>query len=72
MGGGCYNHDYFLLVASASAMKELDLLPAPKVHKHGLLEFSGLTDKVLPIDDYAKDGGKELFTKMHCVLITNP
>ena len=24
------------------------------------------------IDDYAKDGGKELFTKMHCVLITNP
>ena len=25
----------------------------------------------LRIDDYAKDGGKELFTKMHCVLITN-
>ena len=24
------------------------------------------------IDDYAKDGGKELFTKMHCILITNP
>ena len=24
------------------------------------------------IDDYAKDGGEELFTKMHCVLITNP
>ena len=24
------------------------------------------------IDDYAKDGGKELFTKMHCALITNP
>ena len=24
------------------------------------------------IDDYAKDGGDELFTKMHCVLITNP
>ena len=23
------------------------------------------------IDDYAKDGGEELFTKMHCVLITN-
>ena len=22
----------------------------------------------LAIDDYAKDGGKELFTKMHCVL----
>ena len=20
------------------------------------------------IDDYAKDGGKELFTKMHCIL----
>ena len=24
------------------------------------------------VDDYAKDGGEELFTKMHCVLITNP
>ena len=24
------------------------------------------------IDDYAKDGSEELFTKMHCVLITNP
>ena len=24
------------------------------------------------IDDYAKDGGEELFTKMHCVLIANP
>ena len=24
------------------------------------------------IDDYAKDGGEELFTKMHCVRITNP
>ena len=24
------------------------------------------------IDDYAKDGGEELFTKMHCVLIPNP
>ena len=24
------------------------------------------------IADYAKDGGKEFFTKMHCVLITNP
>ena len=22
----------------------------------------------IEIDDYAKDGGKELFTKMHCVL----
>ena len=24
------------------------------------------------IDDYAKDGGEELFTKMYCVLIANP
>ena len=24
------------------------------------------------IEDYAKDGGEELFTKMHCVRITNP
>ena len=24
------------------------------------------------IDDYGKDGGEEHFTKMHCVLITNP
>ena len=23
------------------------------------------------IDDYAKDGGEELFTKMHCVLLSN-
>ena len=27
--------------------------------------------KGIPIDDYAKDGGEELFTKMHCVRITN-
>ena len=25
-----------------------------------------------PIDDYAKDGGEELFTNMHCVRNTNP
>ena len=25
----------------------------------------------LEIDDYAKDGGEELFTKMHCVRIRN-
>ena len=25
-------------------------------------------DFFIRIDDYAKDGGKELFTKMHCVL----
>ena len=24
------------------------------------------------IDDYAKDGGEDLFTKIHCVLVTNP
>ncbi len=24
-----------------------------------------------PIDDHAKDGGEEIFTKMQCVLITN-
>ena len=24
------------------------------------------------IDDYVKDGGGKLFTKMHCVLIANP
>ena len=23
------------------------------------------------IDDYAKDGGEELFTKMHCILESN-
>ena len=26
----------------------------------------------LVIDDFAKDGGEEFCTKMHCVLITNP
>ena len=25
-------------------------------------------NKITAIDDYAKDGGQELFTKMHCVL----
>ena len=34
--------------------------------------FHGIYLNVSPIDDYAKDGGEELFTKMHCVLITNP
>ena len=27
---------------------------------------------LITIDDYAKDGGEELLTKMHCVLFTNP
>ena len=33
-----------------------------------------LKDKswVAIIEDYAKDGGEELFTKMHCARITNP
>ena len=26
---------------------------------------------IVTIDDYAKDGGEELFTKMHCVLFMN-
>ena len=26
------------------------------------------TEQKFSIDDYAKDGGEELFTKMHCVL----
>ena len=30
-----------------------------------------LTYILTEIDDYAKDGGEELFTKMHCVRITN-
>ena len=29
-------------------------------------------DHCVLIDDYAKDGGEELFTKMHCVRIMNP
>ena len=33
---------------------------------------SGGGGGVTSIDDYAKDCGEELFTKMHCVLITNP
>ena len=28
-------------------------------------------DVKVSIDDYAKDGGEELFTKMHCVRIRN-
>ena len=42
----------------------------------------GLTKKVLAgsmraakchgMDDYTEDGGEELFSKMHCILITNP
>ena len=27
---------------------------------------------LISIDDYAKDGGEELFTKIHCVLFPNP
>ena len=40
--------------------------------------MTGTTDIVVvllawvSIDDYAKDGGEELLTKIHCVLITNP
>ena len=37
------------------------------------MEVGGIkTWEELVIDDYAKDGGEEPFTKMHCVLITNP
>ena len=31
-------------------------------------KFLGLN---FTIDDYAKDGGDELFTKMHCILLSN-
>ena len=34
--------------------------------------YNLLIQVLLAIDDYAKDGGKELLTKMHCVLIKNP
>ena len=37
-----------------------------------LQELNIFVGSLEAIDDYAKDGGKELFTKMHCVLITNP
>ena len=30
--------------------------------------WKSTSDGFSAIDDYAKDGGKELFTKMHCVL----
>ena len=33
-----------------------------------LQKISYFYGKEWPIDDYAKDGGEELFTKMHCVL----
>ena len=37
--------------------------------------FAGSTGKYLPpslsIEDCAKDGGEEFFTKMHCVRIAN-
>ena len=36
-----------------------------------LLEVLILFQRVT-IADYAKDEGEELFTKMHCVRITNP
>ena len=36
---------------------------------HWMVEMSHHCRRdALSIDDYAKDGGKELFTKMHCVL----
>ena len=46
-------------------MKNL-LLTSDIVKSVQLLRF-----QVRPIDDYAKDGGKELFTKMPCVLQSN-
>ena len=49
---------------------------------HGSVFNSSIESKILShlhvnnsigrLDDYSKDGGEELFTKMHCVLITNP
>ena len=33
-----------------------------------LQKISYFEGKEWPIDDYAKDGGEELFTEMHCVL----
>ena len=36
------------------------------------LRDSYSTNQMARRDDYVKDGGKELFTKMHCVVNTNP
>ena len=43
--------------------------------KEWVLNQIGVTDfskGKSTIDDYAKDGGEELFTKMHCLRIMNP
>ena len=40
-----------------------DVLSMTRLDKNGQDNFIAVK-----IDDYAKDGGEELFTKMHCVL----
>ena len=35
------------------------------------VSFKQISALQIAIDDYAKDGGEELFTKMHCVLLSN-
>ena len=52
-------------------MERSDLYTHVKSFQGGIVE--DMKSYVDPsIDDYAKDGGEELFTKMHCVRITNP
>ena len=44
-------------------------LKHPQICNHPLfVRFLGFFQRKFVIDDYAKDGGKELFTKMHCIL----
>ena len=48
--------------------------PVLSPHKQGVFFASGIKQPIATeifIDDYAKDGGEELFTKMHRVLSSN-
>ena len=47
-------------------------LPFSEFGSQSNKNFASSRPTVFRIDDYAKDGGEELFTKMHCVLIANP
>ena len=60
------NSDRKRRIGKSDRIKEFNVRFWSMIYSSSPLEY-----KFITIDDYAKDGGKELFTKMHCVRIEN-
>ena len=68
-----------LLILTLNFLEHSDIIPVlfisttfskKNVFQYGQISIIGMCEAEM--DDCVKDGGKEFFTKEHCVLITNP